>query len=211
MKGKKEILTAILAEKLVSIIRLNNQDAVQAVIDSLVEGGIKILEITTNTPGFHIELENARKRHPDVLIGAGTVINASLAEKAIGSGAQFLVTPNTNKKVIDVALKPDIPVLMGALTPTEVSNAIDYGADIIKLFPAGSLGMSYFTALKGPFKETAFFAVGGIDIENMNAWFKAGISGVGIGGSLVKGSARTLEDMNEIKSLAQQFTKQMKN
>lgn len=211
MRSKEKILATILAEKLVSIIRLNNQDAVQPVIDSLVEGGIKILEITTNTPGFHVELENARKRHPDVLIGAGTVINASLAEKAIGSGAQFLVTPNTNKKVIDVAIKPNIPVLMGALTPTEISNAMDYGADIIKLFPAGSLGMPYFKALKGPFKEIPFFAVGGIDIETMNEWFKAGISGVGIGGSLVKGSAKTSEDMEEIKRLADQFIKKMKN
>ena len=211
MKGKKEILTTILAEKLVSIIRLNNQDAVLPVTDSLVEGGIKILEITTNTPGFHIELENARKRHPEVLIGAGTVINAELAEQAIGSGAQFLVTPNTNRKVIDVALKLDIPVLMGALTPTEISNAIGYGADIIKLFPAGSLGLPYLKALRGPFKEISFFAVGGIDIETMNAWFKAGVSGIGIGGSLVKSSARTSEDMEEIKRLAPQFIKKMKN
>ena len=113
------------------------------------------------------------------MIGAGTVINADLAQKAIAGEAQFLVTPNTDREVAKLGNTSDIPVLMGAMTPTEIVNAMVYGADIIKLFPAGDLGISYFRSLKGPFDKQAFFAVGGIGHNNIKDWFDAGIDGVG--------------------------------
>lgn len=207
MNEKQDILDRIIAAKLISIIRLKQQAAVDQTVDALVAGGIQVLEITTNTPGFVEEIERARKRHPNILIGAGTVINADSAKQAIAGGAQFLVTPNTYKKVAEIGETNGIPVLMGAMTPTEIADALAYGADIIKLFPAGDLGISYFKSLKGPFDSVPFFAVGGIDESNLQDWFEVGINGVGLGSSLVKSSVETDADFERITALAEKFIK----
>ncbi len=205
MSDKKDIIDRILSAKLISIIRLKEQAAVARTVDALVAGGIQVLEITTNTPSFAEEIEIARNLHPNVLIGAGTVVTSDLAQRAIAGGAQFLVTPNTNKEVVEIGEREGIPVLMGAMTPTEIANAQAYGADIIKLFPAGDLGISYFKSLKGPFDSVPFFAVGGLNESNIRDWFDAGINGVGLGSSLVKSSVRTDADFKSISDLAQKF------
>ncbi|WP_422350595.1 bifunctional 4-hydroxy-2-oxoglutarate aldolase/2-dehydro-3-deoxy-phosphogluconate aldolase [Flagellimonas sp.] len=202
---KEEIVQQLLEEKLISIVRLKNGRDTSKVIDALVQGGIKVLEITSNTPGFEKEIADASKKYPNILIGAGTITNTELALKAIKTGAQFLVTPNTNKEVMDEATKANIPVVMGALTPTEIANAVAYGADIIKLFPSDQLGVSYFKSLKGPFSDTKFFAVGGIGMDNLEHWFKAGIDGVGVASTLVKKEINMQEDLSEIVGKAQQF------
>ncbi|MDT7827621.1 bifunctional 4-hydroxy-2-oxoglutarate aldolase/2-dehydro-3-deoxy-phosphogluconate aldolase [Pricia sp. S334] len=195
----------ILSEKLIAVIRLEEQEAVAPTVNALVTGGVQVLEITTNTPGFAKEIKNARDRHPQVSIGAGTVTNAELATQAIAAGAQFLVTPNTNRTVAEVSNSSGVPVVMGAVTPTEVADALTYGADIIKLFPAGNLGISYFKSLKGPFDAVPFFVVGGIDENNIRDWFAAGIGGVGLGSSLVKSGVKTEADFKEITALAEKF------
>ncbi|WP_373517754.1 bifunctional 4-hydroxy-2-oxoglutarate aldolase/2-dehydro-3-deoxy-phosphogluconate aldolase [Pricia sp.] len=211
MIGKQDIIDRILAAKLISIIRLKEQAAVERTVHALIAGGIQVLEITTNTPGFAEEIEKARERHPNVLIGAGTITTGALAKQALASGAQFLVTPNTNKEVAvmgenaEICETNGIPVLMGAMSPTEVADALAYGADIIKLFPAGDLGISYFKSLKGPFDSVPFFAVGGVNESNMRDWFDAGIEGVGLGSSLVKSSVRTDADFKRISDLAKKF------
>src|SRR5680860_373762 len=119
MSDKKEIIDRILAEKLISILRLKEQAAVTRTVDALVAGGIQVLEITTNTPSYVEEIGKVRNRHPNILIGAGTVVTSDLAQRAIAGGAQFLVTPNTNKEVAEIGEREGIPVLMGAMTPTE--------------------------------------------------------------------------------------------
>ena len=178
---------------------------VQRTIDVIVSGGIAILEITTNTPGFAEEIKRARHRHPGALIGAGTVINVDLAKQAIAHGAQFLVTPNTNREVAEICKTNGVPLVMGAMTPTEVADALAFGADIVKLFPAGELGITYFKSLKGPFDTVPFFAVGGIDEDNISDWFKAGVDGVGLGSCLVNGNAETDSDFNGIAIMAKKL------
>lgn len=207
MIEKQDITNRILTAKLISIIRLKERAAVAQTVDALVAGGIQVLEITTNTPSFAEAIEKARHRHPDVLIGAGTVVTSDLAKQAIAGGAQFLVTPNTNKEVAEIGKAQAIPVLMGAMSPTEVANALSYGADIIKLFPAGDLGVPYFKSLKGPFDSVPFFAVGGIGESNIGDWFEAGIDGVGLGSSLVKSSDKTDAELKRITALAEKFIK----
>src|SRR5690606_15283142 len=126
---RKRILRSILLHRLVAIVRLKQQDQIAAVLESLVIGGIKALEITTNTPGFGEEIARARKHYPKILIGAGTVTDPDLAMMAINAGAQFVVTPNTDPEIISIAHQYDVPVLMGAATPTELNLAIRGGAD----------------------------------------------------------------------------------
>ena len=190
---------------MIAIVRVKVGEMVSQVIDHLVLGGIGILEVTSNTPNFEMQIGKARKKHPQILVGAGTIITVELAQKAIKSGAQFLVTPNTNKDIAREAVKADIPLIMGAFTPTEVANAVSYGADIVKLFPAGQLGVSYFKSLRGPFSNTSFFAVGGIGIDNLKDWLDGGIDGLGIGSTLVKAQIHTQEDLDHITSRARQF------
>lgn len=184
--NRNHILQRIKQHRLIAIVRFNNQQDVAQSIDCLVKGGVEILEITANTPGFLTEIENARANYPDILVGAGTITNQVLAVRAIEAGAQFLVTPNISKDVIDIAHKSECPVVMGALTPTEIAYASDAGADIIKLFPAEAMGVGYLQGIKAPFDNLTFFAVGGISADNLANWFEAGIDGVGVGSELTK-------------------------
>lgn len=208
---RAEIVKILKTEKIVAIVRMKEQLEVPAFINSLIKGGIKALEITSNTPGFSEEIANARNRYRqfDVLIGAGTVTNVHIAKEAIEAGAQFLVTPNTNIEVIKVAHAHDIPVLMGAVTPTEVCVAIENGADIIKLFPAGSLGINYFKAIKAPLDKVDFFVVGGINLSNIKDWMEAGAAGVGLGSVLTQ----TTEEegvLEPIESIVKKFIQLIK-
>lgn len=179
--------------KLVAIIRLAEQSDVANVIECLVQGGVKVLEITSNTPNFCQEIVKARQLFPEVLIGAGTILNDELAEQAIESGAQFLVTPNTDKAVVDTAHCAGVPVLMGALTPTEVCLADKYGADFIKIFPAGAMGINYIKDLAGPFSGRDLIAVGGVNSDNVKQWLESGVIGVGVGNDLTKAARTEIE------------------
>ncbi|MEM7109797.1 MAG: bifunctional 4-hydroxy-2-oxoglutarate aldolase/2-dehydro-3-deoxy-phosphogluconate aldolase [Bacteroidota bacterium] len=175
-----------MAEKLVVIIRTTKAVDVLPIIDALVTANVGTVEVTSNTPNFEDKIEKARATYPDTLIGAGTIISVELAEKAIGAGAQFLVTPSVEPEVGRYAHDRDIPVLMGALTPTEISAALKSNADIVKLFPADIMGIDYLKAIMGPFDDVPIFAVGGIAIESAKAWIDAGAKGLGLGGNLTR-------------------------
>jgi 2-dehydro-3-deoxyphosphogluconate aldolase/(4S)-4-hydroxy-2-oxoglutarate aldolase len=201
---RSEIVTNIESEKIMAIIRLDDQLKVAPVLERLVDAGINVLEITSNTPGFAEEILKAREKFPAAIIGAGTITNARLAQKAISCNAQFLVTPNTNVDIISIAHQSNIPVLMGAMTPSEIAEAVEHGADFIKIFPAGALGLDYFKALLGPFNNVKFIAVGDISLNNALGWFKAGVVGIGIGSSLTNG------DMTDIKTSVTNLLTQLK-
>ena len=201
---RSEIVTNIESEKIMAIIRLDDQLKVAPVLERLVDAGINVLEITSNTPGFAEEILKAREKFPAAIIGAGTITNARLAQKAISCNAQFLVTPNTNVDIISIAHQSNIPVLMGAMTPSEIAEAVEHGADFIKIFPAGALGLDYFKALLGPLNNVKFIAVGDISLNNALGWFKAGVVGIGIGSSLTNG------DMTDIKTSVTNLLTQLK-
>lgn len=183
---KTSRIERLLAAKLIVVIRRSVRSEVAPVVDALALSGIGVLEITSNTPGWTAEIAAARQRYPEVMVGAGTIINAELAAEAIQAGAEFLVTPNVDEGVVRIAHEHQCPVAMGALTPTEVAQALRYGADIIKLFPACEMGLSYFKALRGPFADQHFFAVGHFPISEVPAWLEAGASGVGLAGRLTE-------------------------
>ncbi len=179
-----DITQQLLDNKLVVILRTKVEADIPIVLGALAKAGIKVLEITSNTPNFAEHIVNARLQYPDMLIGAGTIMTKELAHEAIEAGAQFLVTPNVSKEVLEYAHQYEVPIVMGALTPSEVVQALTLGADIIKLFPAEVMGIPYLKALKGPYDTLPLFAVGGIGIEEAEDWFEAGIHGLGIGGKL---------------------------
>lgn len=196
LSSRQNIAEQIIRQRLVAIVRLHKQSDLVKAIKCLVNGGVNVLEITSNTLGYLDEISRARSDYSQQLIGAGTVTNGSIAQDAIAAGAQFLVTPNVSKSVVEVAHKYEVPVLMGAMTPTEIVNAIEIEADIIKLFPAAQLGIEYCKSLSGPFNDIPLFAVGGIHMENVSSWLKSAVTGVGVGNQLtraVKGEKEILK------------------
>ncbi len=208
--SKEEIKDFILKEKLIAIVRTRTQSEVPVIIEGLSAGGIKVLEITSNTSGFERMIRESRMKHPDAVIGAGTVTNVSVAEKALKAGAQFLVSPNTRKELVKMAHEHQVPIVMGALTPTEISDAVEAGADIVKLFPAANFGNNYLKAIKGPFDEVSFFAVGGINLDNMLEWLEAGAAGLGLGSVLTNIEKGEFTKGN-IESKARGFVEKLKS
>ena len=182
---KDQVVNKLVAGRLVVIIRVTDPAEIPAIVECLVDGGAQAIEITSNTPGWQTAVQQLRDDYPQLLIGAGTITSPALAEQAIAAGAQFLVTPNTRPAVVSCAHQHGVPVIMGAMTPSEVVEAMEANADIIKLFPAGALGPAYLKTLAhGPYLDTVFFAVGGVDEHNLEQWIDSGAAGVGIGGSL---------------------------
>ncbi len=207
--NKQDIVNTIKQEKIVAILRTKLQSEVASVIDAIISSGIKVLEVTSNTPGYSEEIKKARVSYPETLIGVGTVINIEIAKKALEAGAQFLVTPNTNVEVIKFANNNGVPIMVGALTPTEVCVAHENGADVIKLFPACTAGLAYFKAIKAPLDSFEYFAVGGISPGNATEWFNAGASGIGYG--CVKRNSDGDLDVSAIKKAATDFIQIAKN
>jgi 2-dehydro-3-deoxyphosphogluconate aldolase/(4S)-4-hydroxy-2-oxoglutarate aldolase len=201
--SKDQILNLIYTNKIIAVVRLKGEDNAIKVAEALVEGGIKIIELTLTTPNaFEIIKELSNLMDQDVLIGAGSVLNVEMAEKAIKSGAKFIVSPISNFDLIEVAHSNNLPVMLGAYTPTEIFSATKNGADIVKVFPADGLGMNYFKSIKAPMPNLNIMPTGGVTLSNVNEWIKAGASAVGIGSALVTSDQLKNEDYLSIKNNA---------
>lgn len=173
--------------KLIAILRNISPERIAVVTQALLHSGLKVMEITLNTPGALEMIQSLRKEYDGrMFIGAGTVIRLQDAEQAVQAGAGFLVTPNVNADVIEFAAKQGIPVYPGALTPTEIVQAWELGATAVKVFPCSSMGPGYIKELCGPLNHIPMVAVGGVTADNVSEWIKAGCKAVGAGGSLVK-------------------------
>jgi 2-dehydro-3-deoxyphosphogluconate aldolase/(4S)-4-hydroxy-2-oxoglutarate aldolase len=170
---------------LVGIIRNVSPDDVKHILPIYREVGLTTIEITMNTPGAADIIRYALENEGEGLnIGAGTVCTKDDLEIALNAGAQFIVTPIINKKVIKSCVKKGIPVFPGAFTPTEIYNAWTLGATMVKIYPATSLGPEYIKDLKAPMRQLKLLPTGGVGLENMSAFLKAGADGLGIGGQL---------------------------
>lgn len=213
-KIKQDILDEIKRTKLVAIIRSNSLDGLENTVESLYKGGIRVIEVTMNTPGVLNGIEKMKTFYPDLIVGAGTVLDSESARLAILSGANFLLTPTLKQETIEVANRYNVPIVPGVYTPTEVLTAYEYGAKMVKIFPIRSLGSSYLSDLKGPLPFIQTMVVGGISLENAEEYLRAGASSLGIGSSLVddklvqqgnfaeieKRAARYVEIVNKVNS-----------
>ena len=177
---------SIVAEApVVAIVRRPKVDAIRC-IEHLFQTGIRLVEITMDTPGAVGILKSLRSRVPsDALLGAGTVTDVSRAEAALAAGATFLVTPNLNLEVIRLTRARGLAIMPGAMTPTEIWNAAAAGADYVKVFPASTLGPHFFREIRGPFAEIPLMATGGVNLENAREFMLFGVDAVGAGGALI--------------------------
>ncbi|MCE7043965.1 bifunctional 4-hydroxy-2-oxoglutarate aldolase/2-dehydro-3-deoxy-phosphogluconate aldolase [Dyadobacter sp. CY312] len=170
---------------IVGIVRNLSIEAVKQILPVYRAAGLTTIEITMNTPGAGDIIRYALANESEGLnIGAGTVCTKEDLEVALDAGAQFIVTPILNKKVIKSCVKKGVPVFPGAYTPSEIYNAWSLGANVVKVFPATALGPEYIKDLRGPMNQLKLMPTGGVSLENMNEFLKAGATGLGIGGQL---------------------------
>jgi 2-dehydro-3-deoxyphosphogluconate aldolase/(4S)-4-hydroxy-2-oxoglutarate aldolase len=202
-----EVVRFITEKKIIAIIRAQSSTSLLKAVEALREGGIECIEVTMTTPGALQILEEVRKKMGEVLFGAGTVLDPETARLCILSGAQFLVTPSLNFAVIDMAHRYDVPIIPGALTPSEILSAWERGAEVVKVFPASSLGPQYIRELKGPFPHIKLCPTGGINLDNLRSFLQAGATCVGVGGSLVKAQFIQEEKWELLRDLAREFQK----
>lgn len=170
---------------IIGILRNIELNDLKIILDISIKSGIKNIEITMNTTQPEEKIKTCIDLFSDKLnIGAGTVINLKSLHRALEAGAQFIVTPNTNKDIIEYCKKNSIPIFAGAFTPTEILNAYQYGAKMIKIFPANMLDPKYLKTIKGPLNNIPLMPTGGIFPETMQQWKDVGADAFGIGENL---------------------------
>ncbi|MUV37060.1 2-dehydro-3-deoxy-phosphogluconate aldolase [Lentibacillus sp. JNUCC-1] len=199
------VINQIKKEKIVSIIRGNSADELEATVESLYKGGIRIVEITMNTPGAIEGIENISKSFPDLIVGAGTVLDPETARNAILAGADFLLAPTLNIDTLKLATRYNVLCVPGVLTPTEALTAHEHGARMIKVFPVRALGPSYISDIKAPLNQLEIMAVGGVSLSNAREFLKAGCCSLGIGSSLVDNQSVYDKDFINIEEKAKRF------
>ncbi|HMH35027.1 MAG TPA: bifunctional 4-hydroxy-2-oxoglutarate aldolase/2-dehydro-3-deoxy-phosphogluconate aldolase [Puia sp.] len=197
----------ILEHKIVAIIRGADPGDVLKIIQALFDGGIRIVEITLNSPHALHLIEAATNSFGDrMIIGAGTVLNAAAAKASVEKGARFIISPNLDIPTIEATRQGGAVSIPGAFTPTEIVNAYQHGGEIIKVFPA-ILGAGYFSDLRGPLPQIPLMPTGGINLDNIKAFHQAGAAAFGIGSSLVNSKEKmTDERLDRLVQKARDFT-----
>jgi 2-dehydro-3-deoxyphosphogluconate aldolase/(4S)-4-hydroxy-2-oxoglutarate aldolase len=204
--SRHEDLQRVLKTGLVAIIRANSGEQLVPVARALYEGGIDVIEVTFTVPNAVDVLAAVKKElGKQILLGAGTVLDPETARTALLAGAQFLVSPTVNLDVIKLATRYDKLIMPGAYTPTEILTAWEAGADVIKVFPADIGGPPYLKALKGPLPQVRLMPTGGVNLQTLPEFIKAGACAVGLGSSLVEKDAVERGDVSRIRDLARQY------
>ena len=207
--SKIDVLEKIAASGLVAVIRAENPEQAARIAEACALGGVAALEITFTVPGASGVIEHlAKKISGQILVGAGTVLDPETARIAILAGAQFVVSPALNPETARLCNRYQVPYMPGAGTIREVIEAMECGADIVKVFPGEILGPAFVKAVKGPLPQAQLMPTGGVSIENVADWIKAGSVAVGVGGNLTAGAKAG--DFVSITQLARQFVEKIK-
>ena len=184
--SRKKIVEEILNRKAVAVLRIKEEHKLQNVIEAIYAGGVSVAEITMTVPNAIYLIEKMSENlDKNIIVGVGSVLNRSTAEDAIKAGAKYVVSPIFKKEIIDTAHKFDVPAMPGCFTPTEIQTAFEYGADVVKVFPADVVGMEFFKAILAPMPHLKLMPTGGVSLTNASDWLKAGACAVGIGSALL--------------------------
>ncbi len=207
MDVKAQNLSRLQSLGLVAVIRGPSPDLTLKLVDALVRGGVLGIEITYSTPNAVEVVRALHKQYGgEILLGMGTLTEPDHAKPAVEAGATFLVSPHTEPNLAHAMTATGLLTMMGALTPSEVMMAKHLGTDVIKLFPGSLTGPDYVKALKGPFPDLLIMPTGGVSVENVAQWFKAGVFAVGAGSELCPTQLVKEGRFDEIMTRAQRFT-----
>lgn len=209
---RAEISRVLQRAGIVAVLRKIPESAVIQVVEALVLGGIRALEVTLDSPGAPETISSLREKYDgQVTIGAGTIISNVQLDDAVRAGAEFLVCPHFDSSLLKQADTHQVPLVPGVLTPTEIQVAIQLGAEVIKVFPAGTMGTSYIKDLLGPFGDLKIMVTGGISEENAGQFLQAGAIAVGMGSSLFPKSDVEAGDWNSIANRARRLMTLVQN
>ena len=203
---KEQIVEKLREIGLVPVLRAESEEQALGIASAIAAGGVTVLEITMTVPGAIRVMARLTKERPDILIGAGTVLDAETARMCMLEGAQFVVSPALNLKTIEMCHRYSIPVLPGALTPTEVVTAWQAGADVIKVFPASALGgAKYLKSLKAPLPQVEMIPTGGVSLATAKEFLEAGSFALGVGADLVDTKAMAEGKPEKITESAKKY------
>jgi 2-dehydro-3-deoxyphosphogluconate aldolase/(4S)-4-hydroxy-2-oxoglutarate aldolase len=205
-RSKADIISLLCDPGIIAVVRAQHPDQVPPLSEALVSGGVIAVEITMTTPNAIEAIRNARSAlGPAALVGVGTVLDLKTCAAAIEAGAEFVVTPVCRPEFVAIAHAAGRPIMLGAYTPTEAQTAHEAGADFIKIFPADTLGPGYIKALRAPMPHLKIVPTGGVELNNVADFLKAGCAALGVGSSLV--SAKILHETNwpELTRRAREF------
>lgn len=204
--SKETQLRQVLDAGIVAVVRSPNSQQLVEVVRALAEGGVTVAEITMTVPNALDVLKQVKQTLGDrVLLGAGTVLDTETARAVFLAGAEFIVSPTVNVEVIRLCQRYDKLVMPGAFTPTEILQAWEAGADIVKVFPAEVVGPAYFKAMRGPLPQIRLMPTGGVDLNTASQFLLAGACCLGIGSQLVEPKAIAQGNFDRIRDLARQY------
>jgi len=210
VKYKFELLEQLKTNGIVAVIRAESRGQALKIVDFAYQGGIKAIEITMTIPGAIDAIKDiSSKFSTELLIGAGTILDSETARLAILAGAEFIVSPHLDIEIIKTANRYQKVVIPGAMTVREVILSMEHGADVVKIFPSGLFGPEIIKAIKGPLPQAPLMPTGGINLNNLQEWFKAGVFCVGVGSSLTKDAIKK-GDYIIVKDRAQEFINKYK-
>jgi len=196
-------LKRLLDEKAVAVLRADDPAALPPIAEALLDGGVSAIEVTMTVPNaLGIIEEVSSSAGDDGIVGIGSVLNAQGASDAIHAGAEFVVSPIFKQQIVEVSHKHDIPVLPGALTPTEIQTAHEAGADVVKVFPASTMGKDYLGSVKAPLPNLRLCPTGGVSLEEAGEWLQAGAEMVGVGSALLDGADPEAHDYDQVTANA---------
>jgi 2-dehydro-3-deoxyphosphogluconate aldolase/(4S)-4-hydroxy-2-oxoglutarate aldolase len=205
--NKQEVKQRILDIGVVPVIRASSPHDALMAVEAICAGGVSIAEITMTVPGAFKAIRELAKQHGgELIVGAGTVLDAATARRCLDAGAEFLVSPGFDADLVNFANRENVLVMAGALTPTEVIRAWAAGADFVKVFPCSALGgASYIKALRGPLPHIPLVPTGGVSLKTAGDFIRAGATALGIGGELVSPAALDCDGLARIIDLAGRF------
>lgn len=206
--NRAECTAQIRSRGIIAIVRAGRGgDDLVRVVEAIAGAGVGCVEVTLNTPGAEAAIAAAVRQLAgvDVLIGAGTVLDAAGCQRAIDAGAQYIVCPVTTPSVIEAAHAADVPVLPGAFTPNEIVHAWELGADLVKLFPATLGGLEYMKAVRAPLPHIPLVPTGGVTPENLHLFLSAGAAAVGVGNAIVTSALVEARAFDTIAANARRF------
>lgn len=186
--NKYTSLTAVKQAGVIAVVRGKNQDNSFKTAEACIKGGVTAIELAFTSPNADVTIKKLTEKYSkqkNVIIGAGTVLDAATARMAIVAGAKFVVSPSFNKETAKICNLYAVPYIPGCFTPTEVQEALIYGSELVKIFPGGIAGQKIISEIHGPFPYVQIMPSGGVSLSNLKDWFDNGAFVVGVGGSLV--------------------------
>jgi len=209
---KEEVRARIAELAIVPAVRAANAEDALFAAEAVSRGGLPIVELTMTVPDATGLIAHLVKKHPRMVVGAGTVLDLETARACLAAGAKFITSPGLDLEIVEFAVKEGVTVMPGVLTPSEIISAVKAGADFVKIFPCSQLGgVDYLHALKAPFPHVSFIAAGGVNQQSAGKYLAAGATAVGIGADLVPPRAIVTREADWIEELARRYVQTVKH